>query len=588
MNTPPNDQTAVTPAVSYVDRWLTIVGVILALTAMGLIGYEKLSAQRTSQEDSLLFAAKRGALTISIAESGTITNRDLVMLKSEVEGRTTILSLIPEGTQVEVGRVLVELDASPLEEALAQQKITVLNAQAADVGAQTNHEVTLSQGESDVAEAELAYRFAQLDLQKYLEGEYPKQLQQAQSSITIATEELQRASDRLEWSTQLAAEGYITQTELLADELALKRATINLELAETELQLLRQFTNPRQQAQLESDVEQTRMALDRTINRASANDVQAAAELTARESELERQQVKLDKLHEQITRCTITAPVAGMVVYATTGSGNWRGNAEPLAEGQEVREQQELIHLPTTSSMMAEVKVHESSLRKVHLGQLVRITIDALPGRTLYGRVGKIGILPDAVSAWLNPDLTVYNTEIYIEGDASLLRPGMTCRAEIIVEEYVDVLYVPVQSVVRVAGRTVVYVQGRDGVEMREVATGLDNNRMICILDSLAEGEQVLLAPPLAPSTAPDDHEGPAPPDAEQAEAQPASQAQEQTDQADQTQTAMPDLSKIQDMTPEERRRLFESLTPAQQAEFRRRSGGRGGGGQGGPPHGGQ
>ncbi len=123
-----------------------------------------------------------------------------------------------------------------------------------------------------------------------------------------------------------------------------------------------------------------------------------------------------------------------------------------------MREGQELIHLPTTASMMAEVKIHESSLTKVRVGMPVVVTVDALPGKRFTGRVGRIALLPDATSAWLNPDLKVYSTEIYLDGDASGLRTGMTCKCEIIVEQYDDAVYVPLQSVVRVGDQTVVYV----------------------------------------------------------------------------------------------------------------------------------
>ena len=105
--------------------------------------------------------------------------------------------------------------------------------------------------------------------------------------------------------------------------------------------------------------------------------------------------------------------------------------------------------------------------------------------------------------AWMNPDIKVYPAEVYIDGDASSLRPGMTCRVDIIVEEFSDALYIPVQSVVRVNNQPVVYVDGVNGPESRPVEIGLDNDRMIRIVSGLAEDEKVLLMPPLAPSEAP-------------------------------------------------------------------------------------
>ena len=159
--------------------------------------------------------------------------------------------------------------------------------------------------------------------------------------------------------------------------------------------------------------------------------------------------------------------------------------------------------------MIARVKIHESSLQKVRVGLPAIVSVDALPGRRFTGRVNNIALLPDPTSAWINPDLKVYRAEIHIDGDGSDLRTGMTCQVEIIVEQHDNAIYVPLQSVVRVGGQPVVFVAKNSGngssaaSQARPVEIGLDNNRMINILAGLSEGEQVLLAPPLAASEAP-------------------------------------------------------------------------------------
>jgi HlyD family secretion protein len=153
--------------------------------------------------------------------------------------------------------------------------------------------------------------------------------------------------------------------------------------------------------------------------------------------------------------------------------------------------------------MMAEVNIRESSLNKVKQGMPVQITVDAFSEKTFSGRVGKIGLLPDSTMAWLNPDLKVYRSEVYLDGNASMLRPGMTCRVEIVIDEYSDTLYIPVQSVLRSQNKHVAYVLGHNGIEPRQIEVGMDNDRMIRVLSGLLEGEKVLLIPPLAPSEVP-------------------------------------------------------------------------------------
>ena len=454
-------------------------------------------AGRGDDRDTPTFTARQGPLTINVIASGNIQSRERVAVRSEVEGRTTILWLVEEGTHVEKGDLLVELDSSSLEENKVDQQIRVMNSEAAYIRAREQLEIVRNQTAADISRAELDYRFAQLNLTKYVEGEFPQQLQRNEADINLANEELQRANDKLAWSQRLADEGYLTRMELQADELAARRAEIDLELAQGTLQVLQEYTHQQKLEELESDVEQKRMALERVRLLASADVVQAEADFRAKQSEFERQEDRLERIRTQIAKCRITAPAAGMVVYATTGAGR-RQAQEPLGEGQEVRERQELIFLPTAAAMMAEVRIHESSLRKIapHMPALVQV--DAAPDRSFRGRVHRIALLPDAQQGWLNPDLKVYPTFIHIDGEDPALRPGMSCRAEIIVEELEDVVYVPLQSVVRIGRESVVYVmRSRGGVEPRVVATGLDNNRMIHIVSGLAGGERVLLNPPL-------------------------------------------------------------------------------------------
>jgi len=380
-----------------------------------------------------------------------------------------------------------------------EQEIRTMNAEAAFVNAEQTLAVVKNQAISDVNVAELTLEFAIQDLEQYKIGQYPNDNTAAVNQIEIAEERLTRDEETLKWSKRLYEEKYISQTELQADQLTVSQAQNNLELATNDLKLLEDFTRKRQIKQLASDVEQAEMALFRAKAKAKADVVQAEAEFKANEQEYLREQAKLSKLMDQISKATLYAPSDGMVIYATTAKrGGWRDNREPLDEGVEVYERQELIYLPTADSTMAEVDIHEASLEKVRVGLPALITVDALPGQRFVGTVGRISPLPDSASMWMNPDLKVYNSDVYLETESRDLRTGMSCKVDIIVAQYEDAVYVPVQAVIRVAGKPTVYVVNEDGsTEDRQVEIGLDNNRMIVIEKGLDVDEIVWLAPPL-------------------------------------------------------------------------------------------
>ena len=478
-------------------------GAVLAIAAVAAVSaWLWTSGGSDDALEMAVYTVRRGPLTISITERGTIKNREKVIVKCKAEGRNTIISLVEEGTIVKKGDLLIELDSSKFEENKLNQEISVTNAEAGLIRAQENLAVRKNQAQADVEKAELELRFAKLDLQKYLKGEHPQELKKAENEIKIAKAELLRAEQRVTGSERLEKEGYLTRTELDADKLDKERRELDLGLAETNLTLLKDFTHKRKLAQLESDVRQAGMALERAGRKASADVLQADADLKAKESEFNRQKSRLKHIMEQIDHCTIRSPVNALVVFATTAGRRWWRSQEPLSKGQEVRERQDLFHLPTAATMMAEIKLHESFLKKVKPGLPVQVTIKAASEKIYRGTLAEIAPMPDAQSAWMNPELKVFNTEVHLEGQNDDLRPGMSCSAEIVIEEHDDVLFVPIQCVQRIQGKPTVYVQGPESPAMRVIETGLDNNRMIHVLSGLAEGEDVLLAPPLAKATA--------------------------------------------------------------------------------------
>ncbi len=479
---------------------LTAVTVVVAVICIGAITINKSSDAGKSVDGVPVFTVKQGPLTISVSESGTIKARERVIIKNELEGKTTVISLIPEASRVKKGELLVELDASKLVDDRLSQLIVVQTAKAAHVRASEDFEVAKVQALSDRKQADDDLEFAWMDLEKYMKGEYPSALTEKKSKITYQEQEETNKETQYGWSLKLAEKGYISPMELEEDRLAWKKAELDLKLAKEELQLLQVHEHPRKVAGCNSILAQAELALTRVYRKAKADIVQADAELKAAESKLERQESILSKLEVQISKAKIYAPADGLVVYATSTRGSWRGNDEPLDEGSEVREREELIHLPTADSVKAEVRVHETNMNKVKIGLPAEVKVDAVPGKMYRGKVAKIAVLPDASIMWMNPDLKVYTTDINIEGNMRGLRTGMGCKAEIIIATYEDVVFVPVQAVIRIGDQPTVYVVRGKKLIPHPVEIGLDNNRMVHIINGLEPGEKVSLTPPLAPA----------------------------------------------------------------------------------------
>lgn len=473
-----------------------IIVAIVALVA--LIGWLVARRGGGSIEPVALFNVQRGPLTISVTSGGSIQSRDKIIIASELEGNNTVIWVIPEGTNVQSGDLLLEFDSSDLVEKRKEQEITVANTEANKIISEEKLGITEGDCEAAILDREVDLMLANMALEKYEKGDFPQQLRQHEADIALADEELKRAAEKLEWSQRLAKEDFLTRTELQADELAMQRCELNLEMAKIKMNVLTNFTVLQQRSTLESSKRRADRALTRTTWQNKASLRQVETELRARTRERDRATNRLEELNFQISKSKIYAPTNGMVLYASTvqiSQRKWW--IKPLEAGSTAVERQELIYIPIESGMVVEVMVPEASLNKVANGMPARVKIDAFPGRVFEGRLVKIGILPDGQSAQLNPDLKLYKCEIECDFKDVIIRPGMSCDVELVKETYEDVIYVPVQCVVRVDGTPRVYVS--DGIEWtpRTVRVGLDNNRMIHILEGLKAGEEIMLAPPV-------------------------------------------------------------------------------------------
>jgi len=434
---------------------------------------------------------KRSDFLVSLVEGGTLRAVQELTIRNELEGGTTIVSVVPEGTTVQKGDLLVELDSSGLREKIANQEVTVQNADGAHSKAKEDLQIQRLTQDAAVQDATLKVEFADSDLEKYKEGDWPQQKRAIEARVTIAQEEIQRAQDRLNWTRKLEATGYATKDELKADMLTVKRQEITIAQAEEELKIATRFEFPKKVRILEAGVDTAKLTLLQAKQKASSTIKSYEADVTAKLNTLELQRERLEEMKKQLELTKIFAPQEGLVVYPSVGIS---GSGILIEQGASIRQKQDLLKLPDVTQMMIEVKVHESHVRQVKPGLGAYVTIDSLPDKQFTGIVKKVAVLPDTASRYYNPNMKVYSTEVWINESLQDIKPGVSGRAEVVVTNLQSVLTIPIQAVTTVKGQQVCFVQRGDQDVPVPVEVGLFNDRMIEIRTGLAEGDRVLLS----------------------------------------------------------------------------------------------
>ncbi|MHB0958627.1 MAG: TolC family protein [Pirellulaceae bacterium] len=409
--------------------------------------------------------ARRGELTVLLTAEGNLESAVNIDIKCEVAGGSAILWIVEDGQQVKKGDKLVELDASLLEEEVNTQQITFQKARAAMI-----------QAEKDFAAAKIA-------VQEYLEGTLVNAMLDAENKITIATENLRSAENTLEHSQRMFRKGYISALDLASQTFSVERAQLELDSANTAKEVLVKYTK------------------EKTLQELSSKRDSAEALVRSETASFALEESRLKRLEAQLLKCIIMAPADGMVVYANETDRRGTSPQAQIEEGAAVRERQTMLRLPDLAQMQAKVNVHESSVDS--LGRAMRRAErsgDILPARLevqnlkLQGRLLSIANQPAPIDFRMG-NIKQYPAIIAIDGTPQGLRPGMTAKCEVVVEQRPDTLMIPVEAVVEHGGEYGCWVVSKTGTERRPLLLGIRNDEVVEVQDGVRAGELVVLNP---------------------------------------------------------------------------------------------
>ena len=436
------------------------------------------------------YQVRRGDFVAAVSESGTLNPVKQTVLRCELDGRARIVFIAPEGTYAKKGDLLVEMDAGQVEEGLTRRELSHEKRLASLAAAENRLLVTQSDSESDIRKAELAVEFAEMDLAKFANLQKEQSVRDGEIDIDVASESLRLAKDRHRWSQKLVKKGFETKSTLDRDHLSMISQAARLEKAESEQQMLTRFDLLKQEVKLRSEVSELRKKLTRVLKESQSRVVQAQAKLRSSKETVSISAEDLRRAQKQMEATKVYAPHGGLIVYASSGSRYSRESM--IEEGATVRNRQELIKIPNTSSMKMQIKVHESMASLVEVGQEAVVRLDSVPDKQFRAKVTKVAVFPDKQSWWGNPDLKVYATEIRVLDDLGPINPGASAEAHIIVDRRPNVVTVPSESISTYQGHKVAHVRDGRGYRTVPVEVGAYNGEELHITSGLEEGDIIV------------------------------------------------------------------------------------------------
>ena len=413
----------------FISRKFLMPLIALAIVSVGALWIGSLlndEEEKVRQEK--YYTAKKADFLVTVKLTGTLVATDVVTLKSELEGETTIQSIVDEGTEVKgntiyeikagdtiksiadkqkknslsiqllnkeldldwgdlpvgqeieiPGDLLVELDPLRLRERINTQDIAVQRA-----------ENTLNRAKGDLATlklstalamkvAENSLQNAEMDQEKTQNSTVKNYVQNLEGMIANFEKDVTLAEKNLKAYTKLKELGFVSEVEVLREESSKAKTLHNIKMAKVDLDAYRKYDRVSLLSLKQLAVDEASVNIEKTKvkNKADLSDANSTVYTSEKTLELEKE--KLEDLREQMANTKIYAPQSGTVVY---WSEHRYGRGEPIINGAQVHRGRNLIKLPKSKSLKVEISVPQAkrSQLKKDMRAWVQVEDITLPG----------------------------------------------------------------------------------------------------------------------------------------------------------------------------------------------------------------
>jgi HlyD family secretion protein len=203
---------------------------------------------------------------------------------------------------------------------------------------------------------------------------------------------------------------------------------------------LKKFTYEAQKAQITQS--------EAKIVQARAQREQNAAQVSSTQRHIAQARANLNRFADVLRKYDSVAPLDGVVTNLPVRVG------ESVVPGIQNSEGSVIMTIADMSMITAEVKVDETDIVSVHLGQVADITIDAIPNKTFKGHVTEIGDtailrstgLAASQSAISSQEAKDFKVVIAMDNPPEEVRPGLSCTAKVTTATRANAVTIPIQA----------------------------------------------------------------------------------------------------------------------------------------------
>jgi HlyD family secretion protein len=445
--------------------WI-IIGIVLVVVVVVIsaINNQRNAVAQSASPNSQMGQVTRTTLSSAVESSGSIAAKDDAALSFGANGTVAEVN-VEVGRQVKNGDVLAKLDSAKLE-------LQVARAEQAYLLQQTTYSKTVQPDPDAVTAAQAALNNAnnayQIALHKSsLSGD----------QITVSCANLANAKQAYD-DAVTAYNSYLSDWrvqvygtyEVSPQKARLEGAKAAYDLAQANCTLAQQGVN---NSAVKSAWAQLQQAQANLTNLTSPR----GEKLDVARAQLEQARLTWEQAQLALADAAIVAPFDGIVTRVNIQVGGPSGNGPA-------------IELADVGQYHVNVLVDETEISQVQIGQPAEITLDAISGVTLTGKVVAIDPAGMVVQGVVN-----FNVRIDIDPTDAPIKLDMTTNTRILGKSHANVLAVPITAIrSAVDGTQFVIAVDQQGAQRNvTVKTGLTQGKLTEVSGDLQEGERVLI-----------------------------------------------------------------------------------------------
>src|SRR5579884_2993390 len=473
-------------------RWIYVLVPLLVLGSL-IVWRLQQNKQKAQAQATMQAARMHAAPEVTVATAkiqnvvqtyegvGNVESPENVKIASKIAGPIEYLQ-VQTGDHVTRGQLLVQISKSDLEAQLGQQQVAGLRSAQADYNqvrqnyneqvasaqaAVTDAQGKVSSAQAAVAVAQAAIRSAQANLADAT-AKYSRYDDLYKQGFVAA----QDVDDALAAKNVQESAVDSAKSQLNAANAGLASAKAQLQSAQNSEQMVVN-TGKANIKDAQAKVDQASAALAY----ARANTAQRPAyvqNLAALQAEVAAAQAQVRNAQANLAYTTITSPIDGYVTARYMDPGAIATAGAPI------------LNLVILRAVWVTIPIPEEISRNVYPGQKVRVTFDALPGRTFTGQIKEIN--PSA-----DPTSRQFAARIVLQNPQGTIKPGMFARISMITHIVPNAIVVPREAIQQTANGPAVFVVNADNkVEQRPVTTGAQDPSIIQITSGVQPGDKVV------------------------------------------------------------------------------------------------